>query len=287
MPISDRQWLIAFSAAVLLHGLLWGAAVWFEQPVRPPVDSPKGVMISLDDFDNGPPSSAIEQQPVEASETGADARPVDTTEAGTAPSDIPDSSAPDIPPATGAPIGPESTAAMVGPDSPNTASSSPSATETPATETGDSAASVTAAVSVTPDSALTGISPTEQVTARDATTSTLPGNTGADRPANGAYGNSTQATDDYIVRLRAWLARHKQYPRSARQAGQQGTVKLYLAINRQGQVLEHRIVKSSGTPALDEAANRMLARALPLPAMPAASRQNRLELVIPIVFTLH
>lgn len=286
MPISDRQWLIAFGAAVLLHGLLWWAVVWDDQPLTPPVASPKGVMISLDDFDSGPPPSAIEQQPIEASNTSPEAMPLDTPAAVAAPSEIPDSSNARIPPAAGAPIGPESTATMVGPDAANTASPPPTA-RTSASQAGDSTASVSAAVSVTPDDTLTGINPSEQVTARDATTLTEPGNTAADQPANGAYGNSALATDAYIVRLRAWLARHKQYPKSARQAGQQGTVKLYLAIDRSGQVLEHRIVKSSGAGALDEAANRMLARAMPLPAMPATSRRNRLELVIPIVFTLH
>lgn len=287
MPISDRQWLAALILAVLLHGLLWCAVVWSNQTVEPTTDSPRGVMISLDDFDSRPPPAATAPQAIEtASPNKATTVPADQS-ADVAPADTPAQSTADIPTAASAPIGPEKAAQTTDPSIPDAASTPPPAADASTTPAGESTASPTAAVSVTPDNIATDITPTQQVTARDATTLPETGNDDSDRAVNGAYGNSTQTTDDYIVQLRAWLARHKQYPKSARRAGEQGTVKLYLAIDPSGRVLEHRIVKSSGADTLDQAANRMLERALPLPAMPAASDQRRLEIVIPVVFTLH
>lgn len=285
MSISNRQWLIAFAAAVLLHGLLWSVVIWTDQPVKPPSDSPRGVMISLDDFAGTPPPATVDQQPSETSSTTAATLP-EAAPAVVTP-DTPAIASADIPAAASAPIGPEPSDATVAPDIADASSAPPPATDTADTRNNQSRGTLTAAVSVTPRDTPTRVSPTEQVIARDAVPPSDSDTQDTAQSANGAYGNSAQATNDYIVRLRAWLARHKQYPESARQAGQEGTVKLYLVVGRNGQVLEHRIVKSSGAAVLDQAANHMLARALPLPAMPAASHHSQLELVIPIVFTLH
>ena len=104
--------------------------------------------------------------------------------------------------------------------------------------------------------------------------------------ANGAYGTSDESTDDYIVRLRAWLSRHKQYPAAARQGEIEGTVRLYIVVDQDGRIVSRRITQSSGSALLDRAAEQMLTRAEPLPRMPASMRRNRLELVVPVVFSL-
>ena len=61
---------------------------------------------------------------------------------------------------------------------------------------------------------------------------------------------------------------------------------LRFVMERDGRVISHRIERSSGHPALDRAVEEMLARAQPLPAMPAEMRQARLELVVPVQFAL-
>jgi protein TonB len=86
--------------------------------------------------------------------------------------------------------------------------------------------------------------------------------------------------------LQAWLARHREYPNTARIRRQQGTTLLRFVMDRQGRILSHRIEHSSGIPALDRAVEEMLARAEPLPAIPPEVRSAQLELIVPIRFEL-
>ncbi|MDN5861978.1 MAG: energy transducer TonB, partial [Salinisphaera sp.] len=106
------------------------------------------------------------------------------------------------------------------------------------------------------------------------------------RTPSGPSGATTSPDSSYIGQLRSWLGRHKQYPPKARQQGLQGTVRLYFVVDRQGRVLESRILQGSGHPALDQAALRMLKQAAPLPAMPDSLLRNRLELILPVQFHL-
>jgi len=90
----------------------------------------------------------------------------------------------------------------------------------------------------------------------------------------------------YLGQLAAWLNRHKRYPRQARRRHQEGTVQLYFVMDRQGRVLSHRIVSGSGHRLLDEAAEKMLSRAGPLPAIPPELALSTLEVTVPITFSL-
>lgn len=93
-------------------------------------------------------------------------------------------------------------------------------------------------------------------------------------------------TPDYLGLLRAWLEKHKEYPRPSRTRREEGTVLLRFVMERSGRVVSHRIERSSGYPALDRAVEEMLARAQPLPAMPPDMLQAKLELVVPVQFAL-
>ena len=106
------------------------------------------------------------------------------------------------------------------------------------------------------------------------------GNSASDTSAGGRPG----ARLDYGAVLLAWLERHKEYPHRARQRRQQGVVLLYFVVDRQGNVIEHRIRKSSGFEFLDKAATAMLERAQPLPPIPDTLRGDRLELLVPVEF---
>ncbi|MGA8695096.1 MAG: TonB family protein [Xanthobacteraceae bacterium] len=82
----------------------------------------------------------------------------------------------------------------------------------------------------------------------------------------------------------ARLARFQRYPAHAK--GATGVVNLSFSIDRQGHVLNSRIIKSSGSAVLDAEALSLLTRAAPLPPPPAAVPDSDLTFVLPIRFGL-
>src|SRR5690606_34013200 len=103
---------------------------------------------------------------------------------------------------------------------------------------------------------------------------------------NSSGGGLPGARADYLSLLQAWLEKHKEYPRRAQARRQEGTVLLQFVMDRQGQVLEFRIARSSGHGLLDKEVEEMIRRAEPLPPMPQEMQQARLELVVPVQFLL-
>lgn len=99
-------------------------------------------------------------------------------------------------------------------------------------------------------------------------------------------GGDPGARQDYLSSLQAWLERHKTYPRAAKLRRQEGTVLLRFSIDRQGRVLNHAIVRSSGHDALDEQVETLIRRASPMPAMPPTVPGDTLQVTVPIVFAL-
>ena len=97
---------------------------------------------------------------------------------------------------------------------------------------------------------------------------------------------SASIMKDYHARLRAWLERHKRYPRQARRRREQGVVVLRFVVDRAGRVLDLGVEGTSGHPRLDEAALAMVRRAQPLPEMPPEMRESRAEHVLPVRFAL-
>jgi len=89
----------------------------------------------------------------------------------------------------------------------------------------------------------------------------------------------------YRTRLAEWFERHKRYPEAARARGEEGRVVLRFAVDRNGRVLEHEVVRSSGHPDLDRAVGQMM-RAATLPAFPASMPQQQIEVSITIRFAL-
>jgi protein TonB len=80
--------------------------------------------------------------------------------------------------------------------------------------------------------------------------------------------------------LVAQLERHKRYPPQAQ--GKIGEARLAFSIDRAGRVLSSRIVRSSGSAALDEEALALIKRAAPLPPPPAGVPDNHLSFEVPI-----
>jgi protein TonB len=107
-------------------------------------------------------------------------------------------------------------------------------------------------------------------------------------------GSGTQASaggrvgtpPEYMDVIRAWLDRHKEYPRPARTRREEGVAYLYFVIDRAGKVLDYRLRQTSGFGSLDRAAVEMIQRADPLPRMPDSIARAHLELVVPVEFQL-
>ncbi|MBK1706022.1 energy transducer TonB [Halochromatium glycolicum] len=111
------------------------------------------------------------------------------------------------------------------------------------------------------------------------------GQQGTGRGGSGRGGSSSSA-GQYFRQLATWLNRHKRYPAQSRRRREQGTVKVQFTIDRNGRLLSHRILSSSGHRRLDQEAEAMLKRASPLPAIPAALNRSRLTVTIPVNFSL-
>ncbi|MDR1044570.1 MAG: energy transducer TonB [Candidatus Adiutrix sp.] len=92
------------------------------------------------------------------------------------------------------------------------------------------------------------------------------------------------ALNAYASQIRAKLNRLKKYPPAAasRQIG--GVVTVNFTVNRQGQVISSRMVRSSGQSILDQEAMALLRRCSPFPAMPKEMTLNSLNLTVPISF---
>ncbi len=98
--------------------------------------------------------------------------------------------------------------------------------------------------------------------------------------------NAASASDlppSWRARLAAHLERHRRYPQAARASGRQGVAHLRFTIDRAGNVLDHQIVRTSGSADLDDAAIAMVRRASPVPSLPAGA-PDRLSLTVPVRF---
>lgn len=100
-------------------------------------------------------------------------------------------------------------------------------------------------------------------------------------------GGQTAARQSYFSLLAATLAKHKRYPSASRRRGEEGIVKLFFVVDRNGKILDYKITESSGSRRLDDAVMRMLKKAEPLPPFPPEMSQPQLEVNVPIAFQLN
>jgi protein TonB len=101
-----------------------------------------------------------------------------------------------------------------------------------------------------------------------------------------AGATSAAALASYNQRVAAHLQRFKQYPSSAKAAGEQGTARLSFTLGRGGQVLGTRLAGSSGHSSLDGETLAMVRRAQPFPAMPPELKQASMSFNIPVQFSI-
>ena len=83
------------------------------------------------------------------------------------------------------------------------------------------------------------------------------------------------------------LERNKKYPSSAQARDEKGVVQLEFSVDRQGHLKSSRIVKSSGSDALDRETLDLVRRAQPFAAPPPAMTGEEVFLIVPIRFNIH
>jgi protein TonB len=82
------------------------------------------------------------------------------------------------------------------------------------------------------------------------------------------------------------IERNKRYPTAAQARHEQGTAQLAFSLDRQGRVTASRIIKSSGSTALDAEAMELVKRAQPFPPPPTDLPGAQVDLSVPIRFNI-
>jgi protein TonB len=99
-------------------------------------------------------------------------------------------------------------------------------------------------------------------------------------------GGATRVAATWETSLVKHLEQFKRYPSDAQSRGEEGVVLLSFTVDRTGHVLAHQIVRGSGHPELDTEVMSMIERAQPLPPFPAEMPDAKLDLTVPIRFSL-
>jgi periplasmic protein TonB len=97
---------------------------------------------------------------------------------------------------------------------------------------------------------------------------------------------SSNAVPTWSSRIVAQLERYKRYPPEAQSRGEHGVAQIFFTLDRNGRVLNSRVVQSSGAAALDAEALALLQRAQPFPAPPVELPGAQVNLTVPIRFNL-
>jgi protein TonB len=85
--------------------------------------------------------------------------------------------------------------------------------------------------------------------------------------------------------LSDWLRAHQNYPDAARRRGEEGVAVIRFVVGREGRVRDVELLRSSGSPALDAAAQDML-RGASLPPFPADMTQTETLVTLPVRYRL-
>jgi periplasmic protein TonB len=93
----------------------------------------------------------------------------------------------------------------------------------------------------------------------------------------------SSAAANWQKALVARLVCFRRYP--PRASGVEGVVSLAFSVDRDGNVVDSRIVKSSGSALLDAEALDLIKRAAPLPAPPTEITDSDLSVIVPIRFS--
>jgi periplasmic protein TonB len=105
-------------------------------------------------------------------------------------------------------------------------------------------------------------------------------------PAPGASAHNPDAVPNWKSQVAARLERFKRYPSEAQARGEQGVTQLAFSVDRAGGVHGARIVRSSGSGALDHATLSLIERAAPLPPPPPEITGTQIAISVPIRYRI-
>ncbi|WP_323779361.1 TonB family protein [Leisingera sp.] len=111
---------------------------------------------------------------------------------------------------------------------------------------------------------------------------TQAGQSGGAQAATAEAGRRAKLRSIWGARIRARVERRKRYPAGASGNGQ---VVVRLTVSKSGQLLSHRVAKSSGVAAFDQAALRAVARAGKFPPAPKELQINQISFNLPMSFS--
>jgi len=97
---------------------------------------------------------------------------------------------------------------------------------------------------------------------------------------------SAAAVTSWNISIAKQIERHKGYPASALRRRESGVARVAFAIDREGHVIDSRVIESSGHVALDQEAIATLNRAQPFPPPPEGLGGERFEFRVPVKFTV-
>ena len=106
-------------------------------------------------------------------------------------------------------------------------------------------------------------------------------------PVQGRPNDSdSNAIPTWRIRVVGILERNKRYPSAAQARHEQGTAQLAFSLDRRGRVTSTRILRSSGSAALDHEMLELVRRAQPFPPPPAELPGTEISLSVPIRFNI-
>ena len=95
------------------------------------------------------------------------------------------------------------------------------------------------------------------------------------------------ARNGYSLLLAREFSKYRQYPRIAQLRGWQGTVRVQLELDSNGNITQSSIKESSGFDVLDRQALDMVKKATPLPLPPEVLRNRAFSILVPVTFKLN
>ena len=101
-----------------------------------------------------------------------------------------------------------------------------------------------------------------------------------------ALRSSAKLSNDYMLRLQAWIARQERYPAEAREHRQEGKGVVAFTIARDGNITRVWTNQSTGSSLLDQASIATIRDASPVPALPHDIAGNSVDFFLPINYTL-
>ncbi|MBY0416159.1 MAG: energy transducer TonB [Bdellovibrionales bacterium] len=91
----------------------------------------------------------------------------------------------------------------------------------------------------------------------------------------------------YFLEFRNTIENKKEYPTIARMRGIEGTVIVSVTIKKSGEVLNHKIIKASGSDVLDQSALNLVKKINSFKSFPNELGSEDIELKFPIAYSLN